>query len=466
MSPRASCADAPALEAIVADSLRHDLAFLASDTMRGREAGTVDELRAAAWIARRARDAGLQPAGEDGSWFQFFPIRRTRLTPGSTVTVGDSTVSLWRDGVLMRPAEARIDASIVFVGRGREADLAGRDIRGQVVAAVLTPPERAPGLGPMLSPRRYATLAVRERAAFLARRGARAVLLVSDSVADEQYDNIAAGWARGDWALATQPEDSVRVPVLWLRRRELPLVASGARLVARLDVERFVVPSVNVIATVPGRDAALRNRYVLLSAHTDALGVRFPWPVTRDSVWHGADDNASTSVALLAIGRAFVAHPDARSILFVWHGAEEPGLLGSSWYVAHPTVPKSSIVAVLNGDMIGRNAPDTAALLGSQPPNRTSAPLVNAALRANAIVSHFVIDSSWDRAGHPENFFHRSDHWPYARTGLPAIYFSTLLHEDYHTPADLASRIDYGKLTRMARWMYATAWAVGCAGLE
>ena len=138
-------------------------------------------------------------------------------------------------------------------------------------------------------------------------------------------------------------------------------------------------------------------------------------------------------------------------------------MLGSYWHAAHPVVPRSSIVAVLNGDMIGRNSPDTAALLGSQPPNRTSRELVATALAANERVGHFAIDSSWDRPSHPEGFFRRSDHWPYVRAGIPAVYFTALLHEDYHTPRDEAGRIEYGKLARMARWMYATGWAVADA---
>jgi Zn-dependent M28 family amino/carboxypeptidase len=143
----------------------------------------------------------------------------------------------------------------------------------------------------------------------------------------------------------------------------------------------------------------------------------------------------------------------------VWHGAEEVGLLGSNYHVQHPVVPLEKIVAVINGDMIGRNHPDTAALLGSQPPNRNAPALVDMALAANARVSRFAVDSSWDRPGHPENFFRRSDHWPYARRDVPVVYFSALLHGDYHTPRDDPESIDYGKLTRMAKWMYATGWA-------
>jgi Zn-dependent M28 family amino/carboxypeptidase len=147
--------------------------------------------------------------------------------------------------------------------------------------------------------------------------------------------------------------------------------------------------------------------------------------------------------------------------LFVWHGAEEVGLRGSRWFAAHPTVPLRSIVAVINGDMIGRNASDTAALLGSQPPNRNSSDLIAMALAANERVSRFAIDSSWDRPTHAERFFTRSDHYPYAQQGIPVAYFTTMLHADYHTPRDERSQIDYRKLERMARWMYATGWAAG-----
>lgn len=452
-------AEPPALGAITEEELRRDLFVLASQAMRGREAGTVDEMRASAWIAERAREAGLEPMGDDGTYFQFWPMRRTRITADSRIVLSGSPLEIWNDAVVVSPTAARIDAPVVFVGVGKEADVARLDLEGKVVAAVLTHPEGAAPLGPDLSPRRYAMTAVRQRAAFLIERGAVAVILVSDSVADGQFDNIGAGWSRGGHDIdegATAA--STRPPVIWVRQRSLELVRQpGARLVAELGRESFVVPSVNVIARVQGTDSALRDEVVLFSAHQDGLGVRYPWD--GDSVWTGADDNATTSVALLAIGRAFVQAPAPRSALFVWHGAEEVGLLGSNYHVQHPVVPLEQIVAVINGDMIGRNHPDTAALLGSQPPNRNAPELVEMALAANAKVSRFVVDSSWDRPGHPENFFRRSDHWPYARRDVPVVYFSALLHGDYHTPRDDPESIDYGKLTRMAKWMYATGWA-------
>jgi len=150
------------------------------------------------------------------------------------------------------------------------------------------------------------------------------------------------------------------------------------------------------------------------------------------------------------------ASPGKRSALFIWHGSEERGLMGSRWYVKHPTVPLKSIVAVLNGDMIGRNDPNTAALLGALPPHRNSPQLVEMALTANQEVAGFSVDHSWDDPQHREGWYYRSDHLPYARAGVPALFFSTLLHPDYHTPFDNPDRIDVPKLTKMTRWMYAT----------
>jgi Zn-dependent M28 family amino/carboxypeptidase len=249
------------------------------------------------------------------------------------------------------------------------------------------------------------------------------------------------------------------MPLLYVRESSLDgPVGPDARLVASIFTDSFTYPSVNVVARVPGRDAKLAGEYVLFSAHQDHDGERYP--VNGDRIWNGADDNATTAVALLAIGRAMSAKPGRRSALFVWHGAEERGLMGSRWYVKHPTVPLKSIVAVLNGDMIGRNDPTTAALLGAVGPHRNSPELVQIALDANAAVSKFVVDHSWDDPQHREGWYYRSDHLPYARAGVPALFFTTLLHADYHTPFDNPDRIDIAKLAKMTRWMYATGRAV------
>jgi Zn-dependent M28 family amino/carboxypeptidase len=236
---------------------------------------------------------------------------------------------------------------------------------------------------------------------------------------------------------------------------------AGQQGVIRLHRETFSYPSVNIVGVVRGSDPVLRDEYVLFSSHQDHDGVRYE--VAGDSIWNGADDNGTTSVALLAIARAFVAQPARRSILFVYHGAEERGLLGSNYHSANPVVPRDRIVAVLNGDMLGRNHPDSASLMGVQPPHRNSSELVAMAFQANELTGRFRLDSLWDRPNHPEGWYFRSDHLPYARLNIPALFFSSNLHPQYHTPRDEPATIDYAKLTRMTQWMYMTGWIAGSA---
>jgi hypothetical protein len=451
--------------AIQQADLRRDLYVMAGDSMRGREAGFLDELRAAAWTAERARAAGLAPAGDDGTYFQYFPLRRVRTSDAGVLTLGGQPLALWRDALVMQPVDVQVDLPVVWVGEGREADLAGMDLHGKAVAATLSRPANAPAPGMSLWGVRYARAAMQERAAFLTQQGAAAVILVADSVTEGVYGWMSSSLSRGTYALDSAEvsrRPGARPPVLLMHRDAAGrLREQGLRFTAQLASESFVYPSVNVVAKVRGTSPRLRGEYVLFSGHVDHDGVRAP--LDGDSIYNGADDNASVNVALLAIGRAFARHPERRSALFVWHGAEERGLLGSRWFVAHPTVPRESIAAVLNGDMIGRNSPDSAALLGSTPPHRNSAALVRMAMAANRRTGRFVVDTSWDATTHPEGWYFRSDHLPYARAGIPAVMFTTLLHPDYHTPRDERQRIDYAKLYRMTLWMYETGRAVANA---
>jgi hypothetical protein len=408
-------------------------------------------------VAERARAAGLEPAGEDGTFFQWFPLRRIRQSTTSSIAVGDRSFALWQDVAVMGTTSTSVAAPIVWLGS--TWDTATVDVQGRVAAVRIAASGDAPPLESALAARRYGPRTVNQAAQPLLRRGAVAVIAVADPTFDAYFPLIATNALRGSYAIedGSEPRISTNPPVLLLRPVAEALVsAPDARLDARLSVDRFEYPSVNVVARVRGTDDNLRGQYVLFSGHQDHDGVRAA--IAGDSSYSGADDNATVSVALLAIARAFAQHPGRRSALFVWHGAEEKGLNGSEWHVEHPMVPRDSIVAVLNGDMIGRNHPDTAALLGSIPPHRNSTDLVAMAHEANRRVSTFVIDSTWDRPTHREGWYFRSDHLPYARANIPALFFTTLLHEDYHTPFDNPERIDIAKLGRMTMWMYATGW--------
>lgn len=447
---------ADALSAIKESDLKRDLFALASDHFRGRQAGSLDELRASVWLAEQARAIGLEPAGDDGTYFQFFHLQRTRITETSRMNIGSRSLTYGRDALLIAPAIASVDAPLIFVGKGTPAELAQVDVKGKAVALQFsgTPPANT-------LYRRFLFSSMQQRAAELVKAGALAVLFVSDAPAQQIFATFGSALELGRYDLPGGPSTRVfsQAPTVWLPQTALAWVQQpNQQFTNVVNVESFNYPSVNVVAKVPGTDAKLRNEYVLFSTHQDHDGIRRA--IAGDSIYNGADDNATGCAAALAIMRAFVQQPARRSALFVFHGAEERGLLGSRYYSANPTVPKESIVAVLNGEMIGRNAPDSAALLGSQPPHRNSLDLVNAALQANQAGPAFKLDTLWDRADHPEGWYFRSDHLPYARLDIPAICFTTLLHPDYHTPKDEPDRIDYTKLTRVTRWMYATGWTV------
>ncbi|HUQ47660.1 MAG TPA: M28 family peptidase [Gemmatimonadaceae bacterium] len=261
----------------------------------------------------------------------------------------------------------------------------------------------------------------------------------------------------------------------------------------------------NVIAIVRGSDPVLRNEFVAIGAHNDHIGIRKPavdhdsllayhdeldrlgapsWdrnfmakrdslksvihinmdslrrirPARLDSIANGADDDGSGTVTVLELAEYFATArvKPKRSILFVWHTGEEKGLLGSKWFTDHPTVPRNKIVAQLNMDMVGRGSaadingggPYYLQLVGSR---RVSTELGDIVEQVNSKREHpFKFDYQYDANGHPERIYCRSDHYNYARYGIPITFFTTGLHPDYHQVTDEPSRIDYEHMTRVA----------------
>ncbi len=455
----ASKTQAPLISGIREDDIKTDLFAMAGDHFKGREAGTLDELKVSVWLANQARAAGLKPAGDDGTYFQFFSIWRNRISLGSKVEIGDSSFRLWNDVLISQTAPAIINAPVVFVGKAGKEELDKADIKGKAVAVQVS--AEGINLDVSLALRRYPGYVIRKYSRELLDRGAVAIILIADELGDKSWSQVKPQSSRGTYDIAGGINENVtsRPPILWLHSSAIDFIKrAGLTLHASINIEHFEYPSVNVVGKIDGTDAALRKEFVLFSGHQDHDGVRQPYG--SDSIYNGADDNASVSVALLAIARAFNKQPGRRSALFVWHGAEERGLLGSKWFSANPTVDKASIVAVLNGDMIGRNTPDSAALLGVQLPHRNSPELVAMAMEANREGPAFKLDTLWDKAQHVEGWYFRSDHLPYARAGIPALFYTTLLHSDYHTPMDEAKSIDVKKLKKVTEWMYRTGWKV------
>jgi hypothetical protein len=272
-------------------------------------------------------------------------------------------------------------------------------------------------------------------------------------------------------------------------------------------------PARDVVAILPGSDPALRGEYVAIGAHNDHLGfnhrpldldslhafntvawnirgrtpdgapatptqlaaihvnvdsLRAVHAVRRDSVFKGADDDGSGTVSVLEIAQAMVAAPvkPKRSILFVWHTGEEKGLFGSEYFTDHPTVTRDSIVAQLNMDMVGRGdsadikggGPTYVELVGSRRLSTELGDLVESVNKTEPVPMTF--DYTFDANGHPENIYCRSDHYEYARYGIPIVFFTTGLHQDYHQLTDEPQYIDYEHMARVDHLVFDVALAV------
>ncbi|MEO5580245.1 MAG: M28 family peptidase, partial [Gemmatimonadaceae bacterium] len=303
-------------------------------------------------------------------------------------------------------------------------------------------------------------------------------------------------------------EQLMRAPLDSLRAGHL-----GGKVSARVGfIDRPAeAPARNVIAILRGSDQRMRTEFVAIGAHNDHIGttpnavdhdslrafnrimrpegaqtiarrpdtaqlarinslldsLRRIAPARTDSIYNGADDDGSGSVALLEIAESLAngARP-RRSIAFVWHTAEEAGLLGSAWFTENPTVPRESIVAQLNMDMVGRGTaadvpkggPRNLQVIGSR---RLSTDLGNVVDSVNALlVEPYMIDYSYDAPRHPLNRYCRSDHYMYARYGIPIAYFSRGYHIDYHQLTDEPQYINYDGLTRVAGFVRDVAVAL------
>jgi len=192
----------------------------------------------------------------------------------------------------------------------------------------------------------------------------------------------------------------------------------------------------------------------VFTAHMDHVGVGSP--VDGDSIYNGADDDASGTVTIIELAQAFASLPEAprRSLVFMTVSGEEKGLLGSGWYAEHPTFPMDQTVANLNLDMIGRNWPDTIVAIGKE--ESSLGPLVEKIAAEHPELDMAVIDDIWPEEG----FYSRSDHYNFARLGVPILFFFNGTHDDYHRPSDHPDKIGYDKMSRIGRLLFFLGYEV------
>jgi hypothetical protein len=460
-----------AAETITAADLRIHLHILAHDSMLGRDTPSPGLERAATYVTGEFRRLGLRPAGDRGSFVQRFGVSRWTLdTIRSSFELsagGNRSLSRFGDDVRVIDgftADSGITGLPILVGGPLTATVT-RDPRLRDRIVLLAPDFQKP-LPADLDDR------VQELAGV-----ARAVILLSNR-------DSATFVRRVDAALESRLTPDFRdadrgPPVLEVRERVIKAVAPAAGLdlagvrdldtalvqelsdlrvsfrIFRRYLEREAVP--NLAAVLEGGDPKLRHEYVAITAHLDHIGMR---PGRPDSIFNGADDNASSVAGLLEMAEAF-SRPEARparSVLFLVPSGEEKGLWGSAYFVRHPTVPLRDIVADLNMDLIGRNWTDSVIVSG---PELSS--LGTTLARVTESHPELRMAPLADRWPH-ERIFYRSDHYHFALAGVPVLFFTSGTHTDYHQPSDEADSIDVEKASRLVRLVFHTAGAVANSG--
>jgi Zn-dependent M28 family amino/carboxypeptidase len=437
------------------------VSYLASDELKGRGNGTPELQLASEYIANQFRMFGLKPGGDKGSFFENFQIT-TGTSYGARTAITIDTRKLAIDSdfePLSISLAAQIDGPIVFAGYGITApdlqwdDYAGMDVKGKIVIVLRHEPQEMDPKSRFDGTTMTAHATFMNKAINARQHGAKAILFISDpNNHPEDKDTMSATMrdiGTDDSGIAALRISRAAVAPLFEKagksissvQREMDNdykpesfdLKSNAHVVT--DISRIRKTVHNVIAELPGSDSQLKNEWVVIGAHYDHLGLGDEHSLSQSQIGqihHGADDNASGTSGVLEIARLASQHKLAfkRSILFMTFAGEEDGLLGSAYFVNHPTVPLNSIVAMINMDMIGRVTNNHLNVLGVG----TSPDFKSWIEEFNKTVGMELTFSGSSHDG--------SDHISFDGKHIPILFFFSGLHSDYHRPSDTADKIN------------------------
>jgi Zn-dependent M28 family amino/carboxypeptidase len=490
---------------ITAAQIRDYLSFIASDVLEGRDTPSRGLDTAAQFLAMNMSRWGLKPAGDDGTFFQKIALSRTAVDRTETrAQMNNQTLTLGEDYIpLARTADVPA-SQLVFAGTGwfiksKNIDAyRGIDAKGKI-AIVFSPPEGLPrGVTrsditgrrgeDWMNPSEYAM-----------KQGAVGIVFVPDfqylanwdrnrtritergttvvekfqASSSPQSPGIVAGPRLTNLLFQGEKQNATSIFEAAYGGQPLePFVLSAQKTLSiTVKVKSDVAATQNVVGVFEGSDPVLKNEYVALGAHYDHVGVGIP--VNGDAIYNGADDDGSGTTALLVIAEALAkaSSRPKRSVLFVWHTGEEKGLWGSRYFTDFPTIPLDKIVTQINIDMIGRSkkegdtnprnsglsGPNQIYVIGSK---MMSTELGELTESVNKQYLNLTYDFRYDDPTDPNRFFFRSDHYNYARKGIPIVFFFDGVHEDYHRPGDSPEKIDYQKMENVSRTIYMTLWEI------
>ncbi len=478
-----------ALEAIRAGDIRQHINFLASDSLKGRNTPSPELDRAAEYIAGEFKRYGLKPV--NGSYFNPFNVSQVKLGKENALVVTTAgrevAYSIKSDFMPFdMTASKDVTASLVFAGYGITApeygydDYAGLEVTGKIVLVMRHEPGERDPASPFNGDRETDHSQVSTKVQNAIDRGAAGLLVITDpanhrSLAPRGFPwpSLYEGIPDEALPLTLSLTEKEKIPVAqvgetviqqifgsvdtlrqWqqqLDRTHKPRSMALAQVQIRLQTTTnpILQPTRNVVGLIEGADPKLKNEIVVVGAHYDHVGYIKQHQEGEDYIYNGADDNASGTSAVLAIAKAFGAakQKPKRSVLLMAFAGEEKGLFGSRAYVEQPLFPLENTVAMLNLDMVGRNAPDSVSVGG----NTRSPDLAKINEEENRAVG-LQLDYSI------EEFHNRSDQYNFARKQIPFLFYFTGLHADYHRLGDHADKINENKIAKIATLAFRVAW--------
>ena len=414
------------------------LYFLASDELRGRNTGTIENQIAARYIADRFRSYGVKPAPGADSYFQQVSLVREKRPAQATITVADRTFTVGEDMVFYTAANMETTATLIFANYGLEEDLANLDIKGKIVVTKAGDGKGKRTTGPTM-----------KKSQLIKDAGGLGLI--------ELYKPSGYPWPMivyyfsGEKYSLDEGNDNKPFMDAWVHDTNdaLAFFKQNDGKEVKISISGYssrVINVPNVLGYIEGTDPVLKDEVIMISAHFDHVGVS---KVEGDSIWNGARDNAIGISNMLTAAEYLAKNPPKRSVAFLACNAEEKGLLGSKWYARNPIIPLNKTVFNLNTDCGGYNDTSVVTVVGF---NRTSAtPILAAAGKAFGLN---VIDDMLPE----ENFYDRSDQVSFAEKGVPAVSFDpgyTSMNEEitkfYHQPGDEAWTLDYDYLTTYSK---------------
>ncbi len=518
LSAEKAAAEFGNVEGISAAQIKDFLAFIAADELEGRDTPSRGLDIAAKFIAFNLARWGYKPAGDNGTFFQNFGLRRGQIDKDQTkVELAGQHFKAGED-FIPRPTAKSASGQLVFVGHGMVIKAKninayeGIDVKDKIIVV-------SPGMPKGVQQNELTGKLGEDYESvysYAIKHGAKGVVSIPRSVQLTSWDASARQAFSGGRVMLESGKSDASLPEIVASAKLLNAIFQGEAIdgveaVKQADSREFAasfalkadkkitldikgnpetLPTQNVVAIWEGSDPTLKEEYLAIGCHYDHVGVQPEsdggktdgWSRYKaflnsagrlggtDKLWNGADDDGSGTVAVLAMAEALAKGTrPKRSVLLVWHAGEEKGLWGSDYVTDHPPVPAKQIIAQLNIDMIGRSkkegdtnrsnselsGPNEIYVIGSK---MMSSYLAEVSEQVNNSYLKLSFNYKYDDPNDRNRFFFRSDHYNYARKGIPIIFYFDGVHEDYHRPTDHPDKIDYEKMEKVTRTIFATMW--------